>query len=572
MDHKTALDLTGLDASVYLRKSRMEEGLATDEVLAKHQKTLYDYAADHGIHILEEYPEVVSGESLYARPQMLRLLQDVEDGKYDAVLCMDLDRLSRGRMKDQGIILDAFRESGTLIITPEKIYNLADEIDEEYAELKTFISRREYKIITKRLRRGLQMSIQDGCYVANAPYGYRKTVVDRKPSLEIYEPEAKFVRMMFELYAKGYGCVAVARHVNALGARPHRSAEFSRNSVAKILRNPTYIGKIVWNQKKHIRKGAQGNPKHVTIYQPRDQWTITDGLHPPIIDRELWEIVQAIADGRYRPARNDGTVRSPLAGLVKCANCGQNMQRMVMKGSAYLLCTRRGCCASTKIDLVEGQILNYLTDTLAKLTMDQPQHIPGRDTDVLETALSQVRDALAGTDRQKNRLYELLELGEYDLELFRERMAAVKEKRAALEKKEAELERSLREIQCSNPTLLAEKIRAVLDAYSTADAAGKNALLKSVLESVWYKKEKKTKQTQRQQLKTIHKEPPSLFASGDRRTETTNPRTLFSYSSALPFGSGYRYEILYFAASFVNAAACLNERTFPDARCLARDS
>lgn len=493
MDHKTALDLTGLDASVYLRKSRMEEGLATDEVLAKHQKTLYDYAADHGIHILEEYPEVVSGESLYARPQMLRLLQDVEDGKYDAVLCMDLDRLSRGRMKDQGIILDAFRESGTLIITPEKIYNLADEIDEEYAELKTFISRREYKIITKRLRRGLQMSIQDGCYVANAPYGYRKTVVDRKPSLEIYEPEAKFVRMMFELYAKGYGCVAVARHVNALGARPHRSAEFSRNSVAKILRNPTYIGKIVWNQKKHIRKGAQGNPKHVTIYQPRDQWTITDGLHPPIIDRELWETVQAIADGRYRPARNDGTVRSPLAGLVKCANCGQNMQRMVMKGSAYLLCTRRGCCASTKIDLVEGQILNYLTDTLAKLTMDQPQHIPGRDTDVLETALSQVRDALAGTDRQKNRLYELLELGEYDLELFRERMAAVKEKRAALEKKEAELERSLREIQCSNPALLAEKIRAVLDAYGTADAAGKNALLKSVLESVWYKKEKKTK-------------------------------------------------------------------------------
>lgn len=493
MDHKNTTDLSTLKAAVYLRKSRMEEGLATDEVLAKHQKTLYDYAAAHGIHILEEYPEVVSGESLYTRPQMLRLLQDVEEGKYDAVLCMDLDRLSRGRMKDQGIVLDAFRESGTLIITPEKIYNLADEIDEEYAELKTFISRREYKIITKRLRRGLQMSIQDGCYVANAPYGYHKTVVDRKPTLEIYEPEARFVRMMFELYAKGYGCVAVARHVNTLGAHPHRSPEFSRTSVAKILRNPTYIGKIVWNQKKHIRKGAQGNPKHITIYQPRDQWTITEGIHPAIVDRALFDQVQAVMDGRYQPARNDGTVRSPLAGLVKCVNCRQNMQRMVMKGSAYLLCTRPGCCASTKIDLVEGQILNYLADTLAKLTMGQPQHIPGRDTDVLETSLVQVRDALAGTDRQKNRLYELLELGEYDLELFRERMAAVKEKRVALEKKEAELERSLREIQCSNPALLAEKIRAVLDAYGTADAAGKNALLKSVLEAVWYEKKKKTK-------------------------------------------------------------------------------
>ncbi|WP_151076049.1 recombinase family protein [Flintibacter sp. KGMB00164] len=493
MDHNRSADLTGLDAAVYLRKSRMEEGLATEEVLSKHQKTLYDYAAAYGIHILAEYPEVVSGESLYARPQMLRLLQDVEDGHYDAVLCMDLDRLSRGRMKDQGIILDAFRESGTLIITPEKVYNLSDEIDEEYAELKTFISRREYKIITKRLRRGLQMSIQEGCYVANAPYGYHKTVVDRKPTLEIYEPEAKFVRMMFQLYAQGYGCVAVARHVNALGARPHRSPEFSRNSVAKILRNPTYVGKIVWNQKKHIRKGAKGNPKHITIYQPRDQWTITDGLHPAIVDRELFDQVQAIMDGRYQPAKNDGTVRSPLAGLVKCVNCGQNMQRMVMKQKAYLLCMRPGCCSSTQFDLVEDQILDYLEDTLAKLTMDQPQHIPGRNTDVLETTLAAVKNELAGTDRQKNRLYELLELGEYDLPLFRERMAAVKEKRAALEKKEAELERSLREVQCSNPALLAERIRAVLDAYGTADPAGKNSLLKSVLDTVWYQKEKKTK-------------------------------------------------------------------------------
>ena len=117
MDHKNTTDLSTLKAAVYLRKSRMEEGLATDEVLEKHRKALYDCAAAHGIRILAEYPEVVSGESLYARPQMLRLLQDVEDGRYDAVLVMDLDRLSRGRMKDQGIILDAFRDSGTLIVT-----------------------------------------------------------------------------------------------------------------------------------------------------------------------------------------------------------------------------------------------------------------------------------------------------------------------------------------------------------------------------------------------------------------------------------------------------------------------
>ena len=461
-----------MDAAQYLRKSRMEEGMDTEEVLAKHRKALTTFAAAHDIHIIETYYEVVSGESLYARPEMLRLLEDVEDGRYDAVLVMDLDRLSRGRMKDQGIILDAFRDSGTLIVTPEKTYNLSDDL----------------------LRRGLKQTIQDGCYVANAPYGYRKVTVDRKPTLEIYEPEAKFVRMMYDLYLQGYGCVSIARHINSLGARPHRSAEFTRNSVAHILRNPTFAGKIVWDQKTHIRKGAKGNPKHITIYNPREQWTIVDGIHPAIISQETYDQVQAILAGRYIPSRNDGTVRSSLAGLVLCANCGQHMQRMTMKGSPYLLCTRPGCCASTKFELVEARVLSYLEETLARMELEQ-QAGTGRDTAVLDSTLEAIKKELTAAQRQKNRLYELLELEEYDLPTFRERMAAVKEKIAGLERRQRETERTIEQAKLADPASLARKIRGVLDAYDAADPAGRNAMLKSVLDTVWYEKEKKTKPT-----------------------------------------------------------------------------
>lgn len=484
-----------MDAAQYLRKSRMEEGMDTQEVLAKHRKALAEFAASHDIHIIETYYEVVSGESLYARPEMLRLLEDVEEGQYDAVLVMDLDRLSRGRMKDQGIILDAFRESGTLIVTPEKTYDLADDLDDELAEFKTFMSRREYKIINKRLRRGLKQTIRDGCYVANAPYGYRKVTVDRKPTLEIYEPEAKFVRMMFQLYLQGYGCVSIARHVNALGAKPHRSAEFTRNSVAHILRNPTFAGKIVWDQKTHIRKGARGNPKHVTIYNPREKWTIVDGLHPAIVSQETYDQVQAIMAGRYIPSRRDGTVRSSLAGLVKCANCGQNMQRLTMKGTPYLLCTRPGCCAATKYDMVEARVLAYLEESLARLEVEHKAGLK-RDTSVADTALEAVRKELAAAQRQKSRLYELLELEEYDLPTFRERMAAVKDKIAALERRQREAQQAADAARTADPAALAIKIQAVLDAYDAADAAGRNAMLKGVIDSITYQKAKKAKQTE----------------------------------------------------------------------------
>lgn len=487
--------LSGLDAGLYLRKSRMEEGMDTDEVLARHQKTLLDYARDHGIHIIETYPEVVSGESLYARPQMLRLLQDVEEERYDCVLCMDLDRLSRGRMKDQGIILDAFKDSDTLIVTPEKVYDLADEIDEEYAELKTFMSRREYKIINKRLRRGLQQSIEDGCYIANAPYGYKKVTIDRKPTLEIYEPEAKFVRMMYQLYAQGSGCNSIATHINTLGARPHRSDQFNRSTVAKILRNPTYTGKIVWNQKKHIKKGVNGSPKNVVIYQPREKWTIVDGRHPAIVDQEIYDQVQAIFERRYIPSKNDGTVKSPLAGLVKCANCGMNMQRMIMKNKPYLLCTRPGCCASAQFALVEDRVLEYLENMLEQLTLSPAAVVSNLDTSVLESSLEAVQKELAATQRQKSRLYELLELGEYDIPTFRERMEAVRNKYAVLERKEADTLRALQDSKASDPGTLAEKIKYVLDNYQDSNPAQRNALLHSVIQTVYYHKEKKTKPT-----------------------------------------------------------------------------
>ncbi len=489
MPHEKAL--LGQPAAAYLRKSRVEEGLNTEEVLRKHRQGLEECAQRHGLEIQDYYPEVVSGESLYGRPQMLRLLEAVEQGRYRAVLCMDLDRLSRGRMTDQGIILDAFKNSGTLIVTPDKVYDLADEIDDELAEFKTFMSRREYKIINKRLRRGLQRSIQDGCYVANAPYGYRKTTIDRKPTLEIFEPEAKFVRIMFQLYADGYGCVSIANQINAMGARPHRSAAFSRNSVAKILRNPSYIGKIVWDQKTHIKKNSKGNLKHITIYNPPEKWTVVDGLHPPIIEKEVYQKVQDIMAGRYRPAYHDGTVKSPLAGLVKCAACGGSMQRMTMKGHPYLLCPRAGCCAAAKFELVEARILQHLEELLAKIDLEQPAH--HQDLTPLEDALTAITKELGAASRQKARLHELLELGEYDLPTYRERMGVVMDKIHSLEQRQEDARRRLQQAMEYDPSFQAEDIRAVLGAYQASDAAHRNALLHSVIEVLYYTKKKKTK-------------------------------------------------------------------------------
>lgn len=480
-----------MEAAQYLRKSRMEEGMETEEVLARHRVALAEYANRNGIRIAGTYCEVASGESLYARPEMLRLLADVEDGRYEAVLCMDLDRLSRGRMTDQGLILDAFRDSGTLIITPEKTYDLSDDLDDELAEFKTFLSRREYKLINKRLRRGLVQSIRDGCYVSNAPYGYRRSAADRRPTLEPLEPEAGFVRLMFRLYAQGLGCAVIARQLNLLGARPRRSGEFSRNAVAAILRNPAYIGKVVWGRRRKSRK-------YGTRSRPPETWLVTKGLHPPLVPEPLFDRVQEILDGKARPARRDGTVKNPLAGLVRCRNCGGYLQRLLMKGGPYLLCPTPGCCAGVRLDLVERRLLQHLRDEWSGLTAAAAwaeSSDPYR-AQTAEHLLAAVRRSKTEAAGRENRLYDLLEQGTYDQETFRVRLSRLREQQALLQRQEESLRSDLSERGTAVSHAGPDHAVSFPDCYAAADAAGRNALLRSVIGVIWYRKEKKSKPAQ----------------------------------------------------------------------------
>ena len=95
---------------MYLRKSRMDpDSESIDETLARHTDTLTKFAGRLGMCITGVYKEVVSGDGLFTRPEMVRLLQDIEMGEYTAVLCMEIDRLGRSSQKDSGIIFETIK-------------------------------------------------------------------------------------------------------------------------------------------------------------------------------------------------------------------------------------------------------------------------------------------------------------------------------------------------------------------------------------------------------------------------------------------------------------------------------
>ena len=125
---------------IYLRKSRSDDpALTVEGVLFKHETQLQEYALTvFGDHIPEYniFREVVSGETIAARPIMQQVMRLLETGTRRAALVIEPARLSRGDLEDCGRIINTFRYTNTLVITPPKTYDLTDEYDRKFFEME----------------------------------------------------------------------------------------------------------------------------------------------------------------------------------------------------------------------------------------------------------------------------------------------------------------------------------------------------------------------------------------------------------------------------------------------------
>ena len=310
------MDVINGQYSLYLRKSRADlevEERGEGETLARHEKMLIELARRYGFSIGKIYREIVSGESIEARPVVQELLKDVESGRWKGVFVVEVERLARGDTMDQGRVAKSFKFSNTKIITPIKIYDPNDEFDEEYFEFGLFMSRREYKTINRRLQRGRVSSVKEGKYVGSvAPFGYdRVKLVKDKGYTLAKNDEAPVVEKMFRIYA--YNEIAineVVRRLNLAGYKPIKAKEWTISAVKDILSNPIYIGKIRWDSRKTVKEYRNG--KIVNTRPRNENYTLCDGLHEPIIDMETWNIVQEKRSKHMPAVIHNKVVQNPL--------------------------------------------------------------------------------------------------------------------------------------------------------------------------------------------------------------------------------------------------------------------
>lgn len=479
----------------YLRKSQFDRDfseLSIEETLAKHEMALSAFVEKTDYVVTEILKEVVSGETLAQRPQMQLLLDKVNTGDYYGVIVKDIDRLSRGDNIDSGYIMQVLKINNCRIITPDKVYDLNDDQDETFTDMKFMFSRFELKTIRKRLMIGKDTAVKQGLYVgSNRPYGYERIKLkgEKGYTLKPVPAEAEIVKLIFDMYVnKNMGYKNIAYELQRIDT----SRKWTKQSVNGIIINPIHAGYIRWGYVHTEKIIKDGKIKTVKKHNDPDTVPRYKGRHDPIISPELFEKAEAIRKNRIHPSvKKHRPLHDPFAGILRCEKCDGAI-RIHRPAKDRKNQTERYDCVNTKCDcrstispIIEEAILSELKSWLAgySVTVEAPTAITDYQS-LLDNAEAKLKDL---TDKQ-NKLCEYLETGIYTPTVFATRNAVYEKNIADVTDSIIQLRKSISEQnkRISDNAQIVPTVKHILDDYDKLDVETKNRLLKMVVKKITY--------------------------------------------------------------------------------------
>lgn len=486
----------------YLRKSRSDDPMLTvAEVLSKHESILKEWQSrnlDAPIPDENIFREVVSGETINSRPEFKKLLKLIESPKIKAVLVVECARLGRPDLEEIGKISKLFRYTNTLIITPQRIFDLNDEYDREAFE-REMMRGNEYLEYTKKiLRRGKETSLRQGYYInAVIPYGYTREWITEgnreRPTLAIVEEEAKVVRMIFDWYVnEGIGTTKICQRLNSMGIEAKKGGLWKKSSVVNILKNEHYIGKVVI--KKHIKVNTVEDlqiTKHC-VFNP--EYEVMEGKHPAIVDEDIFTKANTMV--RSRPSvKPSETLQNPFAGILKC-ECGKTMLRRKDRDKFRYLCDEQMFCGNASVreeELIDA-IIEYLKEHLKNLSTK----ITDTDENKKEKHreyVSKLESRYAECENKELALWEKYTEEQMPKQVFDKLIQKNTEEKQNIEKELAiAYNNAPQSIDYKGAIQsLHESIDSLND--SSISASAKNKILKSVVDKIIYKRPKSERMT-----------------------------------------------------------------------------
>ena len=220
------------------------------------------------------------------------MVEAYKEGEFTAIVCWDLDRLTRQPRQLEDWI-EAAQERGLLLVTANGEADLSVDSGRMFARIKAAVARQEIERKAERQRRSALQRAEDG----RPPLGVRLTGYTTKG--EVIEHEAVKVRQVFDRFLAGDTLRGLAAWLAESGAPTRHGDPWNPSTVRSMLINPRYARSAIY-------QGAENGHR---------------GVWPALIDEAVFGAVNAkLSDPRRKTQQ--GTARRYLgAGLFLCGIC-----------------------------------------------------------------------------------------------------------------------------------------------------------------------------------------------------------------------------------------------------------
>lgn len=283
----------------------------------------------------------------FERPEFTRLMDDVKAGEVNCIVVKDLSRFGRDYIEIGNYLEKIFPFLGVRFISITDNFDSFTCNDAESAlmiPLKNMVNDVYAKDISRKIITSFRQRQETGDFLpGNPPYGYIKSKT-RQFRYEVDEKVAPYIRMLFEWKAAGVSHAEMARRLNEMGAvtparrkielgiwhaEKYKHTVWGGRTLIDILINPVYTGALVYGKiPKSLYEGIRMHRA------PREEWRVLEGMHEPIVSKELFDRVQDIFDQNRKAVaekyaanaeRREGVVNR-FKGKIICADCGKNMR------------------------------------------------------------------------------------------------------------------------------------------------------------------------------------------------------------------------------------------------------
>lgn len=450
---------------IYIRVStreQAEEGYSIGE----QQERLIKYAEAMGWTIVRVYIDPGHSGSTMDRPALQEMISCI--GDTDLVLVDKLDRLSRSLYDTLYMIRKVFGEHDVDFVSRAEAFDTSTSFGRAMVGILAVFAELERERIKERMADGRAGRAKEGKWHGQVPIGY-----DYDAStglLVINEYEAMQVREAFELTAQRVPASEIRQIFHSKGYRT-KNGPWVKETIRRMMKSRALLGEV-----KHDGEWHQG-------------------LHDPIIDRELFDAVQvvmaerSVENDKYRPGRR---YTSPLGGLIWCKRCTAKYhwrkysQTKAGTPHAYYVCYSRSKsdpnmvrdpnCKNDSHRDVRLEAIVY--DEIRQLKAD-PAYI-GKLRKSVDTTAKQatIQARLHSLTGQISKLMDLYSLGSIPLD-------AIQAKVEPLAAEKRGLESELKTLQTTPEAVPEDRVRGLVDVFEQILATGDtNAIHDAVAELV----------------------------------------------------------------------------------------